>query len=367
MDDKRLMVPLIRGEPPFVATHEPIKIIRGESMTRKSIATILAATGAMILWGSVLLLGQEPVKVTRTGNKISVEIGGSPFTTYYFGTEAPKPYLYPLRSAKGTIVTRSWPMVTDIPGEDHDHPHQRAMYFGHGDINKIDFWAEKNLTRAQQTVNGIYYPSEDLPKGRTVIRRIEEMHGGSDSGVVKAAFDLVKPDGEVMGEEIQAYTFSGSKNDRIVDCAFTLRANHGPLKLGDTKEGTFAIRVAHGLDSPPAHMVNSNGGVGEKEIWGKKANWVDYYGNVDGEEVGIAIFDNPHNLRHPTTWMARGYGLFAVNPFGLREFFNNPKLDGSYTIPAGGSLTLRYRVLIHHGDDKQAGVASEWQKYAAAQ
>jgi hypothetical protein len=193
------------------------------------------------------------------------------------------------------------------------------------------------------------------------------MHGGPSSGVVRASFDLVKPDGEAMGEEIQAYNFSGSKNERIIDCAFTLRANHGPLKLADTKEGTFAIRVVHALDSPPAHMVNSSGAVGEKGIWGKRANWVDYYGTVDGEEVGIAIFDNPGNLRHPTTWMARGYGLFAVNPFGLREFYHNPKLDGSYTIPAGGSLTLRYRVLIHHGACQQAGVAEAWRRYAEAQ
>jgi hypothetical protein len=333
-------------------------------MTMKKLASLFVAASAMVLLGGMLLWGQEPVKITRTSDRISVEIGGGPFTNYYFGPEAPKPYLYPLRSAQGTIVTRSWPMVKDVPGEDHDHPHQRAMYFAHGDINKIDFWAEKNLTRAQQTVNGVYYPSEDLPKGRTVIRRIEEMHGGPHSGVVRAAFDLAKPDGEAMGEEIQAYTFSGGKNDRIIDCAFTLRANHGPLKIADTKEGTFAIRVVHALDSPPGHMVNSNGAVGEKGIWGKKANWVDYSGKVDGEEVGIAIFDNPHNLRHPTTWMARGYGLFAVNPFGLREFFHNPKLDGSYTIPSGGSLTLRYRVLIHRGDATAAGVAGAWQRYA---
>ena len=334
-------------------------------MTKKKFVPLLAVTAAMVFCSGILLRGQEPVKITRTGDQIAVQIGGTPFTTYYFGPESPKPYLSPLRSVQGTIVTRGWPMVTDMPGEDHDHPHQRAMYFAHGDINKIDFWAEKNLTRAQQTVNGIYYPSEDLPKGRTVIRRIEEMHGGAHSGVVRATFDLVKPDGEAMGEEVQAYTFSGDKNNRIIDCAFTLRANHGPLKIADTKEGTFAIRVVHALDAPSGHMVNSNGGVGEKEVWGKKANWVDYYGNVDGEDVGIAIFDNPKNLRHPTTWMSRGYGLFAVNPFGLREFFNNPKLDGSYTIPSGGSLTLRYRVLIHHGDDKQAGVAEAWQRYAA--
>lgn len=332
-------------------------------MAKKGFARLLVAASAMILLGGMFLWGQEPVRITRTGGQIAVEIGGAPFTTYYFGPESPKPYLSPLRSAQGTIVTRGWPMVTDMPGEDHDHPHQRAMYFAHGDINKIDFWAEKNLTRAQQTVNGIYYPSEDLPKGRTVIRRIEEMHGGPHSGVVRATFDLVKPDGEVMGEEIQAYTFSGGKNDRVIDCAFTLGANHGPLKIADTKEGTFAIRVVHALDAPSGKMVNSKGSMGEKDVWGKKANWVDYYGNVDGEEVGIAIFDNPHNLRHPTTWMARGYGLFAVNPFGLREFFNNPKLDGSYTIPSGKSLTLRYRVLIHHGDAKQAGVAEAWQQY----
>ncbi|MEJ2006737.1 MAG: PmoA family protein [Acidobacteriota bacterium] len=319
-------------------------------MANQKLRLLLAAAGAMIFSSGMLLRGQEPVKVTRSGNQITVEIGGTPFTTYYFGPESPKPYLSPLRSAQGTIVTRGWPMVMDMPGEDHDHPHQRAMYFAHGDINGIDFWAEKNLTRAQQTVNGIYYPSEDLPKGRTVIRRVEEMHGGPSSGVVRASFDLVKPDGEAMGEEIQAYTFSGSKNERIIDCAFTLRANHGPLKLADTKEGTFAIRVVHA-----------------KGIWGKRANWVDYYGTVDGEEVGIAIFDNPGNLRHPTTWMARGYGLFAVNPFGLREFYHNPKLDGSYTIPAGDSLTLRYRVLIHHGACQQAGVAEAWRRYAEAQ
>lgn len=336
-------------------------------MAKKYWLSLLAAASAMILIGGTLLWGQEPVKLTRTGDRIAVEIGGTPFTTYSFGPESPKPYLYPLRSAQGTIVTRGWPMIKDAPGDDHDHPHQRSMYFAHGDINGIDFWAEKNLTKAEQTVNGIYYPSRDLPKGRTVIRRIEEMHGGSRAGVVEATFDLVKPGGEAMGEEIQAYTFSGDKNGRIIDCAFTLRANHGPLKLADTKEGTFAIRVVRELDSPPGHMVNSKGAVGEKGIWGKRANWVDYYGNVDGEEVGIAIFDNPHNLRHPTTWMARGYGLFAVNPFGLREFYHNPKLDGSYTIPAGGSLTLQYRVLIHHGDFRKAGVAEAWKRYEEAQ
>ena len=134
---------------------------------------------------------------------------------------------------------------------------------------------------------------------------------------------------------------------------------------GESKEGTFGIRVAKELDSPPARMVNSQGAEGEKAIWGKRANWVNYDGKVDGEEVGIAVFDHPKSFRHPTTWHARGYGLFAANPFGLRDFTRDPNQDGSWTIPERKSLTFRYRVIIHHGDYKAANIAEAYQKYAA--
>ena len=144
-------------------------------------------------------------------------------------------------------------------------------------------------------------------------------------------------------------------------------ANHGPVKIGDTKEGTFAIRVVKALDSPPGRMVNSTGAVGEKAVWGKRADWVDFYGNVAGEDVGIAIFDNPKNLRHPTYWHARGYGLLAANPFGLREFTHDRHQDGSFAIESGGSVTLRYRVFIHHGDFREARVADAYRQYAAGE
>jgi hypothetical protein len=135
--------------------------------------------------------------------------------------------------------------------------------------------------------------------------------------------------------------------------------------MGDTKEGTFAIRVVKALDSPPGHMVNANGASGEKGIWGKRSNWVDYYGRVANEDVGLAIFDHPNNLRAPTYWHARAYGLLAANPFGLRQFTGDRRQDGAHAIPAGGSLILRYRVLIHHGSAPQAGVAEAYREFAA--
>ncbi|MDW8289647.1 MAG: DUF6807 family protein, partial [Armatimonadota bacterium] len=45
----------------------------------------------------------------------------------------------------------------------------------------------------------------------------------------------------------------------------------------------------------------------------------------------------------------RDYGLFAANPFGWRDFQNNPNVDGSLTVPAGGQVTFRYRTLWTKG------------------
>lgn len=330
---------------------------------RKTSLAVLLLSAALLT--AAVALGADQVELNRKGNTVQVVVGGHPFTTYYFGPESPKPYLHPLRSAQGTIVTRGYPMVKNIPGESRDHPHHRALFFAHGDINGVDFWGEGPPVKAAQTAHGKFYSAGELPTGRTVFSKLEEARGGADEGSLKADFTLMGPDGKPMGAETQAYVFRGDSSTRTIDCTFTILATHGPLKMGDTKEGTFAIRVVKALEAPTGHMLNSEGGVGEKQIWGKRANWVDYSGNVAGESLGIAIFDNPSNIKHPTYWHAREYGLFAVNPFGEHDFYHDPKRDGSVTIPAGGSLTLRYRVLIHHGDASEARVAEAYQQYAS--
>ncbi len=326
------------------------------------------------IWGLILVAtvaqgaGQH-VRLKRVGARIEVAIGGKAFGAYYFGSEASKPYFYPLRNARGTIVTRGYPMVKDIPGESHDHPHHRAMYYAHGNVNGIDFWSEAREGRAAQTARGRYYATErELPKGRTVFSKLDEMKSAGDTGAIRAEFDLVGPEGKAIGSETQAYTFSGDDSTRVIDCEFTTRADRGiAVKMEDTKEGTFAIRLVKALEEPTGHMLNSNGGAGEKEIWGKRADWVDYSGEVGGEKLGIAIFDHPQNPKHPTYWHARGYGLFAVNPFGEHDFSNDKTRDGGVTIAPGGSLTFRYRVLIHEGDAAEARIAQAYRAYANEQ
>ena len=297
----------------------------------------------------------EAVELVRHDTSVDVVIGGRPFTTYYFDPAIAKPFLHPLRSAAGTVVTRGFPIARDIAGEDRDEPHQRPMYFAHGDINGFDFWGEAAFPRWS------HHPSSTF--GQTVVRSLDEATGGVDSGTLRATFDLAAPAG-VLGREIQQYRFSGDEHSRVIDCHFTILATDGALVLGDTKEGTFAIRVVKALHSPPGHMLNADGARGEEGIWGKRSEWVDYYGRVNGEDVGVAILDHPQNLRAPSYWHARAYGLLAANPFGVTYFTHNRRQSGAYTVPAGGSLMLRYRVVIHQGDPLQADVRDEYRRFA---
>ena len=322
-------------------------------------ARVGMAALAGLLAASTLVAAGQAVELHQQGSDVEVLIGGQPFTTYHFSADVAKPYFQPLRSAQGTIVTRGFPNGNTVPPEhlkDHSlEPHQRPMFFGHGNIDGIDFWGEAAFPRY----------SDDTVFGRTIFRKMEEVTSGAESGTLRADFELSGPDGRVIADEIQSYVFGGDANTRWIDCEITLLANHGAdLTLGDTKEGTFGIRLAPELNSPPAHMVNSEGAEGEKAIWGKRADWVDFDGTVAGEELGIALFDSPRSFRHPTWWHARGYGLLAANPFGWREFYRDPEKDGSWTVQQHKELKFRYRVFMHHGDYKQAGVAAAYQEYA---
>lgn len=129
-----------------------------------------------------------------------------------------------------------------------------------------------------------------------------------------------------------------------------------------------SMRLKSAKDQPAGqgNIVNS-GGIHGEEAWGKQAAWVDYSGPVDGRTVGVAIFDHPKNPRHPTRWHARDYGLLAANPFcGYDMDKSVPKGAADFKLPAGESVTFRYRFYLHEGDEEQAKVAERFAEYGEA-
>ena len=298
------------------------------------------------------------VELTKLDDRVRVELNGSLFTEYVFKGAA-KPYCYPIIGPSGASMTRDWPMK-DTPGEDHDHPHHRGFWFGHGDVNGADLWTDKGAK------TGKVIPIEPI-----------ETTSGKESGTIKTRNKWVNAEGKTLCTDEVTFRFYNPAGvpARWFDYEITVHATDGDVLLGDTKEGTFAFRIAESMRlkrfTPKGekvipgdgHIVSSEG-VRDGEVWGKRAAWVDYFGPVNGKTVGVAIFDAPTNLRHPTTWHARDYGLMAANPFGLHDFEKAAKGAGNYTIPAGKSLTLRYRIYFHDGDEKQGRVAEQYKAFA---
>lgn len=322
--------------------------------------TITLATVTCLLCATDLFAAT--VELKQQGDHIDVAIGGKPFTTYYFGSVASKSYLMPLQTAKGLVISRPFPVGNDVskgdPKASSFEPHQRPLYFAHGDVDGLNFWAEPGFRK--------YYGDHSRqPYGYMSDAKVEMTRSGPEIGEIKGSFALADANKRVIGHETQVFKFSGDATQRTIDCEFTVKADTGPITFGDSKEGSFGIRLGPDLSAPLGHMANSHGGQGEKEIWGKPADWVNYFGSVSGQKVGIVVFDHPTSFRHPTTWHARGYGLLAANPFGAREFTSDPSKDGSWTVAEGSSLTFRYRVLIYDGDLTAAQIAAAYKQYAA--
>jgi hypothetical protein len=315
------------------------------------------------LWAPSRAEGSTPVVLSRLGDRVRVEVGGTLFTEYIF-SGATRPYCYPVLAADGTSLVRDFPMKTTA-GEDQDHPHHRALMFAHADVNKIDFWNEGT--------SGTAYP-----KGQIVHDAILEMKSG-EVGVLRTKNSWRAPDGEVVATDNRTLRFQEKNGVRLLDFDVTLEARPDkPLTLGDNKDGTMAIRIAQWMTMPHRIRKQMVAGVGhietargdrDADAWGKRAPWCVYYAEYRGTTYGVALFDHPANLSHPTWWMARDYGLFAANPFGKRDFEkeqNHPAGIGDRTLAPGASLTLRYRFIFFQGRPESVGFERLFQQYSSA-
>lgn len=285
------------------------------------------------------------------GDAVAITVRGAPFATVQTAAE-PRPFVFPLLGPGGVAMTRCFPMA-EAPNEERDHPHHQSLWFAHGAVDGADFWQGKAHGERQQRDGAPVVTTE------------------ADGCTVRCRYRWLADATTLLAEE-RALHFGADAADQLrwIDVDVTLRAGDRAVRLGDTKEGTFALRVHPALrvDGKVATgtLVDSEGRT-NGAVWGKRARWIDDHGTIDGRAVGIAMFDHPDNLRHPTWWHARTYGLLAANPFGVHDFERAKAGTGDFELAAGATLRLRYRVLLHGDGFDAARLDAEWQRWAAAQ
>jgi Methane oxygenase PmoA len=312
--------------------------------------------------------------------RIDVIIDGEPFTSYIWPETLMKPVLYPVRTAKGTVVTRGFPLEPRA-GESVDHPHQVGLWFNYGDVNGIDFWNNSTVRTA----------AEKSKMGRIEHRRIVSAKNGKDSGELEVEMDWLMPDDSVILHERTKFIFYGLGNVRSIDRLTTLTALDRRVIFNDSKEGMLGLRVRRELEQrskepilltdasghPAAQPVLDNSGVSGQyrsseglrgdEVWGTRGRWAILSGTVGQEPITLAILDHPKNVGYPTYWMARGYGLFAANPLGQKAFSTEKKdavvRELKFTLEAKQSTEFRYRVLILSASATDSQVEAQYHKF----
>lgn len=300
----------------------------------------------------------QNVSIKKQQDRTRILIDDELFTEVVHGNGTPygevsRPFLYPIYGPTGAVMTRSFPMDDSVEGEEHDHPHHRSFWFAHP-VNGVDFWSEaKNAGRI-------------VPTGDVVVNN--EENGAS---LALTAKWISIEDKEILQSE-QEYRFSVlDDGSRVIDVHIELTTGEDVERatFADTKEGSMALRSHPALrlegEHATGHAINSEGDK-DRELWGKRARWVAYYGEINEETCGFAIFDHPQNLRHPTWWHARQYGLVGANPFGIHDFEKLREKKGEYVLNQDESLTFQYRFVFFAGTAEQAKIEEQYQTWATS-
>ena len=292
--------------------------------------------------------------------KVEVYIDGKFFTSYIYPDDMEKQTLWPIHSASGKTITRGFP-ISPRAFERTDHPHHVGLWFNFGDVNGLDFWNNSYAIKPDRkphygSIKFKKIVSEDAKKGELVTNA-----------------DWVDNDGNVLLNEETTYIFSGEDNLRTIERITKLTAVK-EVTFNENKEGLIGMRLDRAFEEPstrPERFLDANGnvtdvpamnnegvngvyrnadGVTGGDVWGKRSPWVALRAEKEGEVITLVIIDNPENPNYPAWSHARGYGLFATNNLGGRNFDKNAdpvkivlkpgeKIEFKHLVVIGGDLT----------------------------
>ena len=297
--------------------------------------------------------------VKERQQKIDVLVDGDLFTSYMYQEGLKKPILWPLISAGGNVLTRTYPME-EKTGERVDHPHHVGIWLNYGRVNGLDFW--NNSTKV---------PAEKKDRYGTIYHRsIDKVENGNGKINLVTTSDWKSADGTLILTESTTFEFNVQEDIRYIDRTTTLTAVVPEVLFADNKEGMFAIRVTRelelpvnkpikvvGLDGKPVEKISNEGvtgnyrsatGIEGKQVWGSRARWMKLFGEINEEKESIIIIDHPSNPGYPTYWHAREYGLFSANTLG-QKIFSKGEHELNLKLKSGESVTFRYRLVSATG------------------
>ncbi|MGH3390614.1 MAG: PmoA family protein [Actinomadura sp.] len=243
--------------------------------------------------------------------------------------EGPKPYLHPVRTLAGDVVTGYRP---------HDHRWHKGVQMTASHVSGENFWGGGSYVRDQGYV--------DLPNVGTMRSAGPDVRADDGGLTVTERLTWHTQAGEHWVDELRTLRVcdvDAAGGSWALEFGTTLRNVRGaPLQFGSPTTNGRPMAGYSGLfwRGPRAFTggeVIAAGGQGGPEMMGRPARWLAYAGHHDevDRSATLLFFDDPD---HGCDWFVRNTPFPAVNP--------SLAFDEEVTLPPGETLARRYRVVV---------------------
>jgi len=276
-------------------------------------------------------IGQNKITAEKIGDKIEIRNNGKLLTSYILSEYEKYPFFYPVNGPSNASVTSM---------RNGNYPHHSSLFFGCDKVNDGNYW------------------QQGLDRGQIVSLRADIIETDGDKIIIENECIWKRPGADAPIKDKRTITVSViSKEKYQIDFDVTMEMLID-VTIKKTNHSLFSGRMDPDLAvTNGGTIINAEGETGEKGTFGKPSSWIDFYGERMGGIEGMAILQHPSNEFYPSPWFTRDYGFFSPTPMYW------PENDQFMTLKKGETLGLRYRVLVHSGDHKQAEIAKEFDKY----
>jgi hypothetical protein len=288
----------------------------------------------LLLSGLIFTVPLPAAKIVaeKVGSRINISVGDKFFTSYIFSEDEKYPFFFPVNGpASGGSVTSM---------RNADYPHHSSLFFGCDQVNGGNYW------------------QEGLDRGRIISLKAKIVKQGGDTVIITDECIWSRPEAISPVRDTRRITItSPDATIRQIDIEIRMEMLMDVTIL-KTNHSLFSVRMAIDLAViNGGTLINAEGLKNEENTFGKPSPWIDYSGKRGNVIEGLAIFQHPSNPWYPSPWFTRDYGFISPTPMYWPE-------NGTSTfLKKGTVLSLRYRVIVHSGDYKEAKIAEEFTKY----
>lgn len=302
------------------------------------------------VWAANVRRQSRDLKWKKTDKSIALTNDGKTAWQFNYGKETSKPYFHPLSLPDGTVLTQDRP---------DDHPWHHGLWFTWKYINGVNFWEEDRKTGKSigtTNWNDVRVQTRD-DHTATITMSLAYNHPGQKPILKeKRTMHMFPPneDGTYCIDWVSKFTACSDINVKL---------DRTPIpgeKDGQSWGGYAGLSVrlngkgdgwAVTTEKGPVNLVGGT--------FRGKANSMDFSGVFDEKPAGIAILDHPENLNTPTPW-------YAITGKPMKYFSPAVICYKPHTIPAGKTLNLNYRVIIHPKKWNSEKLKSQIGKYTPA-